>query len=78
MDNGRVVGNKTNKIEDDVCQEDDEEESCSYKGWFGGDCVVFGDGDEREDVDESEGSQTDVGLVFGDEGRGVVAVRLGH
>ena len=68
MDDGRVVGGELYEIVDDVGEEDEEEEGGADEGGFGGNGVVFGDGDETEDVDFSEDSEEDVGLFFGDEG----------
>lgn len=68
LDAGRVVGDELDKAVGKVGEEDEEEDGGADEGSLGGDCVVFGDGYEGEDVNFFEDFDAEVGLFFSDEG----------
>lgn len=67
LDAGRVVGDELYEAVDEVGEEDGEEDGGADEGSLGGDGVVFGDGDEGEDVYFPEEPDAEPWAFVGDE-----------
>lgn len=50
LHDGGIVSDELNEVVDYIGEKDSEEESCADEGWTSRDSIVFGDGDEGEDI----------------------------